>query len=153
MRLVVWPLDGRLSQLITVKGAMPAALRRSSAATMMPGALTRRVGIGEVVDDIGMARVELAGRRIVAIALFGHRQRDDADGGRGHQSQQLVALGIGVEHVEDRADDARMGARGVADGDGVEEVLRGQRILGVGPAEAGADDAPVGSSLPADSST
>ena len=39
----------------------------------------RRVGIGEVVADVGMAVVELARRRVVAIALLGDRQRDDAD--------------------------------------------------------------------------
>ncbi|MCY1551896.1 hypothetical protein D9M68_882590 [compost metagenome] len=38
MRFTVAPLEGRLSQLITANGAMPAALSRASASTSMPGA-------------------------------------------------------------------------------------------------------------------
>jgi len=67
-------LEGRLSQLITVNGRVPANRRRSRAATTSPGALSGAFRMGKVVDDIGMIFVELPGRRIVAIAFFGHRQ-------------------------------------------------------------------------------
>jgi hypothetical protein len=52
---VTWPLPGRLSQDMTVKGGMPAARRAFSAATMAPKAV-RVAGIGAVGNDLGRGR-------------------------------------------------------------------------------------------------
>src|SRR5690606_18808150 len=42
----------------------------------------RGVTMSEVVDDVGMIGRKLARGGIVAISLFGHREREDADRGR-----------------------------------------------------------------------
>jgi hypothetical protein len=99
--------------------------------------------VGKVVRDIGVAGIEAARRGVVAITLLGDGQRDDADGRIGHGGDQLVARDIGVNDVEDRADHAGAGAGGIADSDGVEEVLRGERVARIGPAQRRADDAPA----------
>ncbi len=72
------PLEGRLSQQSAVKGPSPAARLRSQAATSRPTAERGAVGMSEIVDDVGMIRAQPTGRRVVAIALLRHGQRDDA---------------------------------------------------------------------------
>ena len=99
--------------------------------------------MGEVVNDIGVAFVELAGRGIVAVALLGDGERDDADRWIRHGFNELSALSVGVEHIEHRADDAALRAGCVANGQRVQEILRGQGIAGIRAAERGADDAPA----------
>ena len=92
MRPTVWPLAERLSQERTVKGAAPAIRRRASAATRNPGCRARRVGILQVMNDVGMMLVQVAGLRRVAVALLGDRQRDDARG-RVSQARDQTAPG------------------------------------------------------------
>ena len=64
-----------------------ASRRRLSAATMAPKAVRGVVGIGGIVADVGMRRVEAAGGRVEVVAAFGHRQRDDADRRIGHRAR------------------------------------------------------------------
>ena len=73
------PLSGRLSQDSTVKGR--SARRRAALPARAPEsrAPSAAAGIGQVVEDVGWSRFSRAGRRIVAIALLGDRQRDDPD--------------------------------------------------------------------------
>jgi hypothetical protein len=119
----------------------PAALERQSEDA---GGADRRVAVGEVVDDIGMFFVEPAGRRVVAIALLGDGQGDDTDLRRHHQPEQPLALLLGIEDGDDRADDFAIGARRVAHGERIEAVLRRQRVAGIGAPEARTDNAPFG---------
>ncbi len=52
-----------------------------------------RLGVGGVVDDVGVVGVEALGGRVDVIAAFGDGQRDDADGRIGHlRDQRAVAL-------------------------------------------------------------
>ncbi len=108
------------------------------------GGGNRVLRVLEIVDDVGVLLVELSGCGIVAIALFGDGQRDDADFGARHQVDEAVALLIGVDDFDHRTDDAQFCLPGIADCDGEESVLRSERLLCVGPAEAGADNAPAG---------
>ncbi len=107
-RRATTPFAGRLSQVSTVKGGTPAACRRASASMTSPGAVVGSVGVGEVAHDGRVLLVERAGRRIVAIALLGHRQRDDAHPRIGHGGKQALALLHGDEHVDHAADDAQL---------------------------------------------
>ena len=52
----------------------------------------RRVRILQVMNDVGMALVQVAGLRRVAVALLGHRQRDDARGRVGQARDQRGGL-------------------------------------------------------------
>src|SRR5205085_11003780 len=47
-------------------------------------------------------------------------------------------------HAEDRADHTGLGARAGANRNGIETILLGERVAGVGVAQARADDAPFG---------
>ncbi len=51
------------------------------------------------VADIGMRLIEPAGRRIVAIALFRHRERDDAHVRIAHRAQQLLGIFRRHQHL------------------------------------------------------
>ena len=65
----------------------------------------RGIGIGGVVENVGVVCVKSLGHRIDVIAAFGHRQRHDADRGIGHlRDQRGVAL-IDRDKVDHRAYD------------------------------------------------
>ena len=81
----IGPFSGRLSQLSTVKGRMPAAGAAPAPARESRAQSAARAG-AEVVADVRVLAVQPAGRRVVAIALFGHRQRHDPHRGIGHRA-------------------------------------------------------------------
>ena len=104
---------------------------------------SRRVGICEVMDDVGMVGVEFAGLRRVAIAFLGDRQRDDARGGIGHARDQLRGIVLRDFRLQHRADDPMLRAGAGANGDRVETILRGEGVVRVRTSKAGADDSPI----------
>ena len=110
---------------------------------MRPGALTGASGLREIVDDIGMRAIERASCGVVAIALFGDGEGDDADAGFAHCS--ISSARCVVASRTSRIDPMilRLDPAGVGDREGVEEVLRLERIADVGLLERGADDAPA----------
>ena len=73
------PLCGRLSQQSDGERPAPCArAARRAPATSRPTALDAvRRDAARSCDDVGMREIEPAGRRIVAVALLGDRQRDD----------------------------------------------------------------------------
>ena len=75
-----------------------------------------------------MVLVQLAGRRIVAIALLGDGQGDDADGGVGHRREQRRWIFRSHDDAPQSADDAQRLAFGRPYGERVETVLRRERI-------------------------
>ena len=101
------------------------------------------VGVGEVVGDVRVSAVEASGRGLVAVALLGDGERDDADGGIGHGGEDDARILAGDEDVLHRLDDAGGLAlraeleRGVGEVLGREEVALGRRH------QADAEDAPV----------
>ena len=103
----------------------------------------RRGRVREVVDDVGMGAVEAAGGRVVAVALLGDGQADDADGWVGHAGDDGLGVLEGDEHVLDHVDDLRGLAVGAELEGGVGEALRREAVALVGADEADADDAPV----------
>ena len=103
----------------------------------------RRVRILQVMNDVGMTLVEIAGLRRVAVALLGDRQRDDARGRIGHARDQRGGFLGGDFACENRADDPVLGARAGTNGDRVEAILRGEGIARIRTAQAGADDSPI----------
>ena len=135
--------DGRLSQLITANGIEVALEAPRQRLDDDAGRAPRLHRVVEVVDDIGVLLVELAGRGIVAIALLGHRQRDDADVLVRHLLEQPLEVRGRIDDLEDGAEDAGARALVAAERQRVEAALRVERFLGVGAAQAGADDAPV----------
>ena len=104
--------------------------------TIRPGALTGACGMREIVQNVGMARIQLSGRRIVAIAFLGDRERDDADARIDHRRNEVAPLGGGIEDVENGPDDTDRRARAAPHSKRVEEVLRRQGISRVGPPQA-----------------
>src|SRR4051812_27159052 len=89
-----------------------------------------------------MPLVEIAGLRRVAIALLGDGEGDDANGGIGHSLDQSCRA-LACDHaVEQRTDDAVLGAFGRTDGNRIEMILRGEGVACVRAAQARADDAP-----------
>src|SRR4051794_18991505 len=91
-----------------------------------------------------MPLVEIAGLRRVTVAFLGDGERDDADGRIRHPVDQLRGVLAGDDAIEQRANDAVFGAFGRAHSDGVEMILRGERVARIRTAQARADNAPTG---------
>lgn len=106
------------------------------------GERLRLAGICQIVADAGMAAVERAGRRFVAVALLRHGDRDDAGSGAGEAVEHGGRIFRRHQRFGDRADDAEPVAGRIPDGHGVKAILRGERIAGVGAAQRNAADAP-----------
>ena len=98
----------------------------------------------EVVADVGIVLAQPPGRRIVAVALLGDGERDDAHPRVGEPGDQRRRILRCDDHPGRGADHPAVGARSVDRRDGVEPVLRTQRIAGVGRAQGDAEDAPAG---------
>ena len=103
----------------------------------------RRARILQVMNDVGMMLVQVAGLRRVTVALLGDRQRDDARGRVGEAGDQLPWFLGGDFACENRADDPVIGARAGANSEGVEAVLRSEGIARFRTAQAGPDDSPI----------
>ena len=142
-RRVVAPLLGRLSQLRTVKGATPAARRRRKASTIQPGSAPRRLRPREIVQHVGMVFDQLAARRVVAIAFLRDRQADDPHARAAHRREQSFGIGWRDDELAKGTDDANVLPVGPPRRDGIELVLRLERIPRVGGAEARPADRPV----------
>src|SRR5450631_520380 len=99
--------------------------------------------VREVVNDVGMAEIEPPGRGIVAIALFGNRQRHDARGGGGETCTHLVPLVAQKQHLADAADHTAPNARGAFFHGCVQRALRHQAIADIRRAQTDATNAPV----------
>ena len=98
--------------------------------------------VAEVVADVGVRLIEPAGRRILAIALLGDREADDAAGRLRHRGQhRRRTLGRDQQRAH-AADDAGANAGAVALQRGVEPSLRRQAVALVGPLQADAGDPP-----------
>ncbi len=74
-----------------------------------------------------MGAVEAAGGRVVAVALLGDGQGDDADVRVGHAGDDGLGVLGGDEHVLDHVDDLRGLAVGAELEGGVGEALRRER--------------------------
>ena len=137
---------------LAVGRKIDAAHHRERRRAVLPAPLDRRhdearradraLGLCEVVDDIRVPLVQQPGSGVVAIALFRARQRHAPGRRVRHEVEQPGTLAVGIEDADDRTDHFASGPGGIAHGDGVEPVLRRQRILGVGPPKAGANDRP-----------
>ncbi len=99
------PFSGRLSQQRTVKGGHAGRVAAGEGGDEKARRRARGVGVGEVVDDVGMVGVEPAGGGLVAVALFGDGEGDDADGRVGHGGEDGGGVFAGDEDVLDDVDD------------------------------------------------
>ena len=104
---------------------------------------TRRLGMGQIMDNIGMRLVQFTGGRIMAIALFRHGQRDDFDILMRHGGNEGLRIFGGHKRVLDGTDHLIMRGIGPAHRNSIEPVLRSQRIARVGRAQACPDNAPA----------
>ena len=137
------PFSGRLSQQSTVNGRRPSSRRRASARTRKPGAERGASGCARSWTMSGCVAVQSPGRGLVAVALLGDGQADDADPGVGHRREHRLRVLAGDEDVLDRLDDARGLAGGAELERGVGEVLGAEQVALGRAHQADADDAPV----------
>ena len=105
--------------------------------------------VREVVRDVGIVEPQRAGGRVVAVALLGDGQADDAGVGVRRCARSTACGSSGAtSSVEHAADDLQR-SRGCAVGVGiaqrqrVQALLRRQRVARVGLAQRHADDAPA----------
>ena len=119
------PLPWMLSQDITVNAGVPASRRRRSAAAMKPNVVRGGAArVLEVVLDVLVAVVELAGHRVHAVAALGDGQRHDPGARVGHPRDHGLRVVRGEQVVGDRADHPRLQlAVRVLDHERVEAVL------------------------------
>ena len=79
---------------------------------------------GEIGPDVGMGEVEIAGRRVVAVALLGDGERDDPRRRRREAGEQGLGLRRREQRLVEDADHARRLLGAVILDHGVEAVLR-----------------------------
>lgn len=73
------PLSWMLSQDITAKGASPRFRRRASASVMRPNVVRCAAPGLEVVQNLGVFGVKVAGAVVDVVAAIRHRERNDPD--------------------------------------------------------------------------
>jgi hypothetical protein len=100
--------------------------------------------MGEVRDHVRVVLAQRPGGGVVAIALLGHRQADDAHGRIAHSLEQRLGIGGRDEELAHGAHDPEPLAGAGPDRQGVEPVLGAERVAGVGGTQARAADRPVG---------
>jgi hypothetical protein len=105
------------------------------------GDAARRLRLLQIVDDVGMARIEAARRGLVAVALLGHRQRDDPRLARGEPLPDALAVFAGEEHLANAADDAPANSVRALLDRRVQALLRHEAVADAGCAQADATDA------------
>ncbi len=107
----------------------------------------RQVGAArsQVVRDVGVREVQAARRRLVAIALLGDGERDDADRRIAHRGDQRAVALLDRDEIDHRADESRLEVAGRKLDHARHPVLRRQRLahLRVARPHPGADDGPV----------
>src|ERR1700694_4075824 len=97
----------------------------------------------QVVDDVRMPEVELAGRRVLAIALLGNGQRHDPSLGRGQPRLDLFALIAQKQNLANAADDSTAYAGRAFFHRGIYAALRRGAVADIRGAQAYAGYAPV----------
>jgi hypothetical protein len=101
----------------------------------------RTKGIGEVVCDVRVTRVELV-LRVEAVTFFGHRQRHDARVARGQSRERRFRIRGADQQLADRSDDARA-RRDAKLEQGVEPLLIRKCIAQAGALERQRADGPA----------
>ena len=107
----------------------------------------RRLRALAVRDDVRMCQVQGSGRGIVAVALLGHRERDDLRGRRAEALEHCAHVAARGQHRVDRGDHAILGALGRARVDGEQPVLRIELLRDRVAAQRDARDPPVAAPL------
>ena len=102
-----------------------------------------RLGSREVVGDVRILVVERPARRAMAVALFGHRDRDHVDRGVGERRERGPGRALAVDDPAQAADHAGVGAVAGAEHPGVESVLRSEALRQRRHADIDSDHAPA----------
>ena len=105
------------------------------------GGACGRIGMRQIVDDVGMLEIELSRRWIVAVTLFRDGERDNADLRCGDPRDDARAIGSQEQRLPQRAHDARARAGGILFERRIQTVLRREgerrpRRLEADPADA-----------------
>ncbi|MNY03518.1 hypothetical protein D3C86_1361430 [compost metagenome] len=103
----------------------------------------RRGDVGQIGRHVRVVQQQVAGRRIEAIALLGHRQGDDVDVGVSHGGDQGGGVFRPHQNAATGADHSQVLLRPVAHDQGVETVLRVQLVAHARRAQRGPEDAPA----------
>ena len=108
-----------------------------------------RLGMGQIVRDVGRLQPEGAGRLVEIVAALGDGQRHDPDRIPTQPAQHGRGIGRREQVVDDRAHDRKLRlARRREQGQGVEAVLLGEACrlgaFGLVVDQADATDAPAG---------
>ena len=103
----------------------------------------RQVGVREVMRDLRMGAIERAGRGIMAIALFGDGRGDNGDARIREARNKSLPIGPGVQSLAHASNHARHGAFAALREDGVEPILRCQRLDGPRSLQRDAADPPA----------
>ena len=102
----------------------------------------RQALAGEVRPDVGVAGVEIAGRRVVAVALLGDGEGDDPGRRRREPGEQGPALLGRPQRLAQHPDHGRRLLHPVVLDHAVEAVLRPERVAHGGAAQARPADRP-----------
>ena len=106
------------------------------------GGRARQV-VRQIMRNVRVIDVQVARRRIVAIALLGHGQRDDLHPRIGHGREHRRRVFRRHQHVVQHVDHPCLRPVRRQRDRGIGPALRPQRVAGVGGAQADAHDPPV----------
>ena len=96
----------------------------------------------QIVEDVGMVRIQSTARRVVAVTFLRYRQTDDATRGIGQTGDEARGI-FGCDNSGTNAAQNTGDGRGAVTLEcGVEAVLRGKPVTLVRPFQADAGDAP-----------
>ena len=137
----VEPFADRLSRLNTVRSPAPPCPPVAGREHEVTDDAAGRVGMVDVVADVGMGPVETPGGRVDAVSLLRDGHRDDRRVGRrqrlAHRGAAATGRAVPVSHG---SDDPVRRRRAVDDAERVQAVLRIERVRHVVVAQRHADD-------------
>ncbi|MEY9999537.1 hypothetical protein ABIA18_001335 [Sinorhizobium fredii] len=127
-----------------MKGAIPALAPAGKRLDDEADRRARPLRVLKIMDNVGVSFVQRAGCRVVAIALLGDRQRDDARSGIGHPAERRFRILRCAQQLDDAANHLQLLAFAVLDLQGVESVLRLKGVSRIRAPKRDAGDAPGG---------
>ena len=124
-------------------GAAARRAPRGEPGDQHAGRRDRQRGLRAVVDDVRVRGIELARRRVVAVALLGHRHRHHLDRRVGEARHQPRAVGAEEERLAQRPDHAGPNALAALLQHRVQPVLGIERVDGQRRRQVHAADSPA----------
>ena len=113
----------------------PRCMSSSDSLNQKTGRRSRCLRVLQIVDNIAVALIQRTAGRGVAIAFFGHRERNNTDIRLAHGVQHGFRIFRCDQNIGETADNLQLFTGTIAHDNTIEIILRGECISGVGTAQ------------------